>query len=53
MREFIVFIWERFVRRGRNVGYGRCHWCWRVKAIFIDEQMCRSCYFDDYVINYK
>lgn len=59
MKEFLLFLWERYALRCRNVGYGRCRWncpqwpTWPKQRILLDEGMCRSCYWDDYVIHYK
>ncbi len=56
IREFFRFLWERFVRRSRNIGYGTCRWnCERLprRRILLDEGMCPDCYFNDYVMRYK
>lgn len=65
--EFWLFLWDRYVRRCRNIGYGWCRWggphcrqhrrrwSWLLHGcrILIDEGMCSGCYFNDYVENYK
>jgi hypothetical protein len=52
-KEFILFLWERFVGRARNIRYGRCRWdCRKVRRILIDEGMCWPCY-EDYCDEYK
>lgn len=55
MKEFVAFLWMRFVLRCRNVGYRKCRWnpACGPKRILIDEGMCHDCYFNDYVLNYK
>lgn len=56
MKEFILFLWDRFIRRCRNVGYGECLWNHEGQAarrILLDERMCHDCYFNDYVLRYK
>ncbi len=59
--EFIAFVWQRYVLRCRNIGFGPCRWgvvCGsgapgKVGRLFLDEDMCPDCYFNDYVENYK
>lgn len=64
MIEFLKFLWERYVLRCRNIGWGYCNWGCdlaafegyapkRKQRILIDEGMCRECYWGDYVENYK
>lgn len=57
MTEFILFLWDRYVRRCRNIGWGNCQWRSDLhvskRRIFKDEAMCPECYWGDYVQNYK
>lgn len=54
MREYFKYLWERYVRGCKNVGYGLCRWaCPAAKRmILIDEGMCWACY-EDYCDKYK
>lgn len=56
-KEFILFLWDRYFRKCRNIGYGRCNWNCSYRAegpqrILLDEGMCWPCY-ESYIEDYK
>lgn len=56
MKEFFLFLWERYFKGARNVGYGHCRWnCYGYQPrqrILVDEGMCWACY-EDYLVRFK
>lgn len=60
MKEFLRFLWKRYIQGCRNLEWGRCRWNCGVhpkerlknRIILIDEQMCWPCY-EDYCARFK
>ena len=53
--EYIKYLWFRYWKGCRNIGYAQCRWSCPAgkRRILLDEGMCERCYFEDYMWDYK